>query len=77
MHHNAPCRRAVIVSRELDVNNIMCLPWTTCSIDINPIEQAIHNMPDQPPTLVDLENALQAQWMAIPQNHPNRLIATV
>ena len=39
--------------------------------------RAIHNIPDQPQTLVALENALRAQWMAIPQNDLNRLIASV
>lgn len=84
MHDNAPCHRANIVSRELDVNNIMRLPWPARSPDLNPIEQAwdmlgtaIHNISDQPQTLVALENALRAQWMAIPQNDLNRLIASV
>jgi len=84
MHDNAPCHRAITVSRELDVNNIMRLPWPAHSPELNPIEHAwymlgrtIHNMPDQPQTLDALENALTAQWMTIPQNDLNRLIASV
>jgi transposase len=84
MHDNAPCHRAITVSKELDVNNIMHLPWPPRSPEINPIEhawhmlgRAINNMPNQPQTLFALESALKAHWNAIPQNDLNRLIASV
>lgn len=39
--------------------------------------KVIHNIPEQPQTLVALKNALQAQQMEIPQNDLNRLTALV
>ena len=41
MHDNAPCHRAIIVSRFFRQENIQVLDWPGNSPDINPIENAL------------------------------------
>lgn len=64
IHDNAPCYGANILSRELDVKNIICLPLSAHFSNLNPTEKvwemlrlATHNIPEQPQTLAPLRNA--------------------
>lgn len=67
VHDSALWHRANIVSKELNANSIMHLLWPACSSDLNPTEQAkaIHYIPEQPQTLVALENALPVPRTAV------------
>lgn len=84
MYDNAPYHMANIVSRELYIENVMRLQWPAHSPELNPNEQAwdilrrvMHDIHEQPQTLVTLENVLWTRCMAEPQNDLKMLIALV
>lgn len=84
LHDSPLCHRMNILKTELDISNIICLPWPTHTPDLNPIEQGwdmlervIHNNPEQPQTFVALKNTFWACWVAIAQSDYSRLITSI
>ncbi|GFU34880.1 transposable element Tcb1 transposase [Trichonephila clavipes] len=69
MDDNATSHRADIVDVYLEREGIVCMAWSAYSPDFNPIEnlwdalgRAVSSRFPPPPTLIELETALQEEW---------------
>ena len=77
--NNAPAHCARCVTAFKEARGITCLPWPSCSPDLNPIEHAWDVLGkaliEHPPeNLQQLVEQLVQQWDAIPQLTLNNLI---
>ena len=74
--HTARLRTDCLLQQQFNV-----MPWPCLSPDLNPIEhlwdelgQRVQSRPVRPANVIQLELALQHEWLAIPHNFIQRLI---
>ena len=79
-----PHNIANVVRTNFQHNNVDVSPWPAVSPDIAPIEHVwdeldrrLRKRPVQPRTLAELAQALQEEWVNIPQNKIQRIITSV
>ena len=84
MEDNAPAHNALVTRASRSTYLLSCLPWPSCSPDLNPVEEIwrrmkdeIASLPNRPTTIDAMQDAVWAAWSNIDQSIIQNIVDTM